>query len=196
MAFCSRKLNRRGRVRHGIRCRLCAACSALVLASAAVGQSGGLFAPLGPERTGAASAVGAVVADQITLRHRLATIDFGMLERVHATARPGSPPPALRLNLFDDASYEVIVDTVEPTFSGGYAISGRIAGEPTGSATLVVNGPTVAGSVRTIAGTWRISSVGGGRYAIGEIDPARAEGSCEVVAAPGVGLRNEPSGRQ
>ena len=162
------------------------AFSAVALASAAAGQPVGLFIPAGPERLGSPSAAGTVTADRTVLRHRLATIDFGLLERVHAAAaRPASPPPALTLNLFDGVSHEVVIDTVEPTFSGGYAISGRIAGEPPGSATLVVNGSTVAGSVRTMAGTWRISSTASGRYAIEELDPAEMEGSCEVVVPHG-----------
>jgi len=167
---------------------------AFALASLAAGQPGELFAPLGPERLGSASSVGAGTVDQFTLRHRLARIDLRMLERVHAAvASSGLPPPALTLNLFDGVSYEVVVDMAEPTFSGGFAISGRIAGEPLSSATLVVNGPTVAGSVRTTAGTWRISSAGGERYVISEIDPAEIEGSCEVVAPEGAGHPNVPA---
>ena len=72
----------------------------------------------------------------------------------------------LALNLFPDAEYEAIVDRTEKTFSGGYSLSGSLAGEPLASVTLVVNGTTVAGSVRTSQATYRIRSVGVGRYAI------------------------------
>lgn len=172
------------------------AVSLFGLASAAPGQSDGLFSPAGPERVGAASTVAAATVDDTALRHRLVTIDFGMLDRVHAAAtRPNSPPGPLTLNLFDGASHELIVDMAEPTFSGGYAISGRIAGDPQGSATLVVNGPTVAGSVRTTTGTWRISPAGGGHYEITEIDPSKTEDTCGTAATLGAGPPHEPRRR-
>ena len=44
---------------------------------------------------------------------------------------PGSVRPAygelLRLNLFDDTLFMGVVERIEPTFSGGYSISGRLS---------------------------------------------------------------------
>ena len=39
-----------------------------------------------------------------------------------------------------------------------------------GTLTIVVNGETVRGSVRTLGGTYQIRSVGGGRYVISEVE--------------------------
>ena len=129
--------------------------------------------------------------DATTLRRRVVTMDLGRLQRPRAaaTALPRSPvqskatsprsgrrdaaPAAdeiLTLNLFEDAVFTGIVERTAPTFSGGYSISGRLVGDPLGTLTLVVNGETVAGSVRTLGGTYRIRSVGGGLYAISEVD--------------------------
>jgi hypothetical protein len=174
------------------------AVSLFAAASAVSGQSGGLFSPAGPERAGAAVSAAAAAVDETALRHRLVTIDFGMLERVRAAAARPNPAPGpgpLTLNLFDGASHELIVDMAEPTFSGGYSVSGRIAGDPPGSATLVVNGPAVAGSVRTTTGTWTISPAGGGRYAITETDPSKMQDAC---GTPPAGARppHEPRRRR
>ena len=129
--------------------------------------------------------------DVTTLRRRMVTMDLGRLQRARAaaTALPRSPVQSkaasprsgrrdaaraadeiLTLNLFEDAVFTGIVERTAPTFSGGYSISGRLVGDPLGTLTLVVNGETVAGSVRTLGGTYRIRSVGGGLYAISEVD--------------------------
>ena len=105
--------------------------------------------------------------DDITLRSRVVLIDLGQLDRAQAAvAAPPTPQPkdtpsrpdkrraapapgtTLTLNLFDDTVVTGIVEWTEPTFSGGYAVSGRLVEEPLGTLTLVVNGETVAGTVR------------------------------------------------
>ena len=53
-----------------------------------------------------------------------------------------------------------------PTFSGGYAISGRIDSVALGIMKLVLKGEVVAGTVRTPRRTYRIQSAGGGMHAI------------------------------
>ena len=129
--------------------------------------------------------------DAITLRSRVVMMDLDRLQRARATAAAllrspvqskavSSPsggrdavPAAdeiLTLNLFEDAVFTGIVERTAPTFSGGYSISGRLVGEPMGTLTLVVNGETVAGSVRTLGGTYQIRSVGGGHYVISEVE--------------------------
>ena len=142
------------------------------------GQGKGLFSAVEPvaarTRTPASASTGAT-----THRRRLVAIDFGMLSRARAAAsrrqKPGSarrriPPATLTLNLFQDVVLTGIVERTEPTFSGGYSVSGRLAGEPLGTMTLVVNGETVAGAVRTLRGTYRIRSAGRGRYAISQVE--------------------------
>ena len=127
--------------------------------------------------------------DGITVRRRVVTMDLDRLQRAGATTLPRSPvqskalsprsgrrdavpaPDAtLTLNLFEDVVFTGIVERTAPTFSGGYSISGRLVGKPLGTLTLVVNGETVAGSVRTLGGTYRIRSVGDGLYAISEVE--------------------------
>ena len=127
--------------------------------------------------------------DATTLRRRVVTMDLGRLQRARAAAlsrqpvrtkavSPGSGgrdavPAAdgiLTLNLFEDAVFTGIVERTAPTFSGGYSISGRLVDDPLGTLTLVVNGETVAGSVRTLGGTYQIRSVGGGHYVISEVE--------------------------
>ena len=80
------------------------------------------------------------------------------------------PDATLTLNLFDDTVVTGVVEWTDPTFSGGYSLSGRLVEDPLGTMTLVVNGERVAGSVRTADGTYRIRSVAEGVYAVSEVE--------------------------
>ena len=80
-----------------------------------------------------------------------------------------TPDATLTLNLFEDVVVTGMVERTAPTFSGGYSISGRLVGKALGTLTIVVNGETIAGAVRTLGGTYRIRSLGSGRYTISEV---------------------------
>lgn len=67
----------------------------------------------------------------------------------------------------------LLVERVAPTFSGGRALSGRLAGVEQGVMTLVVNGAVVAGTVRTPEATYRIRPAGNGLHAVSEVDLSR-----------------------
>ena len=156
----------------------------LVLTTLAVAaQAADLFTPVdAPPPSGP--------LDALTLRSRVVTIDFGQLARAQAAAAspaqtvhttdvsprtdPSRPPPApgltLTFNLFDDVVVTGIVERTAPTFSGGYSVSGHLLEEPLGTLTLVVNGATVAGTVRLLGETYQIRSRGDGLYAISEVE--------------------------
>ena len=119
-----------------------------------------------------------------------------MLARAReAAAQRTEPPTVLTLNLFDDVVHEAIIEWTAPTFSGGYSISGRLVDDPLSTVTLVVNGETVAGTVRMPGGTYRIRSVGGGLYAVSELDPSKMpmrEDDVLILPDPGPGMFFEP----
>ena len=148
---------------------------AALAAGEAAGQPGGLFLVVEPA-AGFAGPGLQTSPDALTLRRRLVSIDFGQLTPAVDAATAGvaaGPSGVLRLNLFDDASFAALVERTAPTFSGGYSLSGRLAGVEMGTVTLVVNGDVVAGTVRTPEATYRIRSVGGGLHAVSQIDPAQ-----------------------
>ena len=66
----------------------------------------------------------------------------------------------------------------------GYVLSGRLIGEPFGTMTLVVNGTVVAGTVRTLEGTWRIRTAGAGLYRIRQVDLSTLPPEGEPLAEP------------
>ena len=167
-----------------------------LLSPAAESQQSGLFSAVnrGVEQLDSP----AVLLDNTALRHRVMTMDLEMLRRAQSAALPRPPvrtraaspdsggrdaAPAseatLTLNLFEDVVLTGIVERTAPTFSGGYSISGRLVEEPLGTLTVVVNGETVAGSVRTLGGTYQIHSVGGGHYVISEVEEPPL--LCEVL---------------
>ena len=82
--------------------------------------------------------------------------------RTDKSSTPPTPGTTLTLNLFDDTVVTGLVEWTDPTFSGGYSVSGRLVGDPLGSLTLVVNGERVVGTVQSPEGTYRIRSVGDG----------------------------------
>ena len=149
----------------------------------------GLFLPLGgglsAEVQGAlaGSVQGNPLLADGVIRSRRVAIDFALLgERVQGLLnRPDADPvqdqaPLLLLNFFDDASVEVLVDSVEPAvLENGYVVSGSVPGQP-GSVVLVVHADTndrvvaVSGSASTAEGAFRLSTIGGGTYSIEEID--------------------------
>ena len=136
-------------------------------------QSGGLFSPVKSSESSEFRSAAMARPDDLTMRRRQVTIDFGMLELSKATLsqRTGTPSK-LTLNLFDDTVLTAIVDRTAPT-STGYSLSGRIEGVELGTVTLVVNGSVVAGSVRTPGGSYRIRSIGKRLYAISQIDESK-----------------------
>ena len=129
--------------------------------------------------------------DDIALRSRVVTVDLDQLDRAQESVAdppdqttqtrdvsprtdeagvaptPGTP---LTLNLFDDTVVTGMVEWTDPTFSGGYSVSGRLVGDPLGSMTLVVNGERVVGTVQTREGTYRIRSAGDGLSTISEVE--------------------------
>ncbi len=146
--------------------------------------------------------------DASVVRSRVVTMDLGRLQRARAAAsvlprqpvhtkavsprrdKPDATPApdaTLTLNLFQDVVFTGIVDSTAPTFSGGYSISGRLVGELLGTLALVVNGQTVAGTVRTPGGTYWIRSAGDGLYAISQVELPPLE--CEVLGSEAGGTR-------
>ncbi len=128
-------------------------------------------------------------SDDLTLRSRVVTIDFTQLQRARAAAAHRQtflatasspradrdrvlpePSATLTFNLFDDVVVTAIVERTAPTFSGGYSVSGHLVEEPLDTMTLVVNGETVAGTVRRLGETYHIRSMGEGLYAVSEVE--------------------------
>ena len=95
----------------------------------------------------------------------------------------------LTLNLFDDASFTGLVQSVAPTLSGGYSLSGPLAGVDMGTMTLVVNGDVVAGTVRTPEATYHIRPAGAGLHAVSQVDLSRPPPLGEPI--PGQGWEEE-----
>ena len=179
----------------GARCSVALALALLVALAAgeAAGQSGGLFREVPPAAAGAAAGF-STVSDSIALRRRLVAIDFGQLTPpTDPAAFPGgaeaAPSGVLTLNLFDDASFTGLVQSVAPTFSGGYSLSGPLTGVEMGTMTLVVNGDVVAGTVRTLEATYRIRPAGAGLHAVSQVDPSRLPPLGEPI--PGRGWEEE-----
>ena len=107
------------------------------------------------------------------LRRREVTVETGMLARP-----PVEMPTLLPLNLFEDVLLTGVIEHRTRTFSGGYALSGRLFGIEGGTVALVVNGHVVAGTVRTPTATYQIRPTGAGMHLISQIDPWQSSLRC------------------
>lgn len=156
------------------------------------GHSADLFTPV----TGTPPS--SLPSDDPTLRSRVVTMDLEQIRRARAAAASSGRPrysadaaaatgsaatvaTALTLNLFEDVVVTGQVEHTAPTYSGGYSISGHLVEEPLGTMTLVVNGETVAGTVRRLGATYQILSVGEGLYAISEVEESPLHHAAEVL---------------
>lgn len=88
---------------------------------------------------------------------------------------------ALRLNLFDDAAFNVLIERIETqtrqgkprSLNSGFVQFGRIQGLPTSEVYLVKRGGTVVGNVRLPDGKlYEIRSVGSGLQSVIEVNTA------------------------
>ena len=126
-----------------------------------------------------------------TLASRFAGIDFGQFDPSLETV--SSPlgvdevrrlaPRTVALNLFDDATFTGRIEHVEPTASG-YAFWGGIDGVEMGTMTMVVNGDTVVGAVRTPQTVYTITTIDSGSYVIRQIDESSLPPSAYPLEVP------------
>ena len=118
-----------------------------------------------------AGPVAAMEVPPTVLRQRFVGIDLDGLGRARQQLGTVAARAPLRLNLFDDAVFQVVITDTGPT-SGGYWLSGHLASKEMASVTLVVNGEVVAGTVRAPGATYAIRWVGNGVHLIRQLDPA------------------------
>ena len=134
-------------------------------------------------------------ASSAVLRSRVAEVDLGQLESARLGVE-GRRQVRLGLNLFADAAFEALFERSAPTASG-YTLTGRLEGDPLGTAVLAVNGEWVAGQVWGTQGRYFIHPLGGGVAALRQMDPS-APVHCGVGEdlAEGAGDASPPAADQ
>ena len=124
----------------------------------------------------------------------LARVDFAGLSALR-DAVEGGVASRLRIDLYRDLSFDAVLDRATRT-ERGYALTGRVEGEPSSAVVLVANGESFHGSVWTSAGAYGIGtagsaqvverlppSAGGCAVAPGGAGPASAEGAAPASAS-------------
>ena len=115
---------------------------------AAAQQTSGLFV----EAAGPAASAAARQATPERMRSRTVTIDFSRLGTRDAAVGGGR---TLLLNLFDDVSYEAVLDRVDPT-SGGFVWVGHIAGIDMSTVSLASDDGVMSGLIQTPDATYSV----------------------------------------
>ena len=179
------------RVCRAIFCSLAVAMSCAGIGVAAAAEEGALFQLLeaavvdssGDESVQELRSTGRVpTRGGETIRHREARVDFARLAAVKADLDSGQSA-TLDLNLFDDVAFKAVDLRTAPTSAGGYSLAGRLEGVLFGTATLVVNGDIVKGTVRASSGTYTIDAAGGVCH-IRLVDPSTLPPLGEPLRAP------------
>ena len=117
-------------------------------------------------------------------RLRTTELDFAGLRALRQAAASGRPSRT-RLNLFEDAEFDWVVERTAST-ERGYSLSGPLSGMDGGTATLVVNDGVAVGSAWTPDGAYRIRTVGRMQI-IERVQPSRAarcEASLRTAGVP------------
>ena len=87
---------------------------------------------------------------------------------------PGqSIPSGIRLDLTDDTSREMIIDSKTPGALTTTVIQGHLGTAPHSDVTFVIKDSTVAGTIRMDRRVFRIQSIGNGEHLLVEIDPEK-----------------------
>ena len=149
------------------------ACLGSTVVLSAAERLAPIFVDVGP-----AAAVPAVA--QSGIRQRVAEVDLEALGDVRRRVREGSPAQ-VGLNLWPDSQFDALIERTRRT-SGGYSLSGRLAGIPHGATTLVVNGDVVVGTVWTPSGLYDIRTVDGVQV-VRQVDVASLPPLAEPVLA-------------
>ena len=130
-------------------------------------------------------------SDPGVLRERSVRVDASLLDIAQLAAGRWVTPTLLRAQLFEDVAFSAVVDHTGPT-SAGYWISGAVTEPTPGEFTLVVNGRTIAGTVRTHSGDlYKIRTEDTGNTFVREID-ASASLPRELSLRPRLGRTARP----
>ncbi len=136
----------------------------------------------------------AVVPD-VAIRARAVVINAAALPTANARAGDG-----VRLNLFEDVTFDVVLEALSVRTNDQYTWAGRIVGDASSSVTIAVRNDVLQANVHTPEhGTFQIRYVADGLHHVYEIDPTKF-GECvigpehAVSPAPAPRIR-PPAGR-
>lgn len=135
---------------------------------------------VGPSCAAPAACAGGIFTDTA----RSGSVDPGIRPTVRRQRRvevdvtrvlpPGEgPSPRLTLNLFPDVCVIARRERATEPGRGTVQWEGRVAGASPGTATLVIDGPVMVGTVRLGPEVYEIRYVGKGVHVIMEVDPSR-----------------------
>ncbi len=130
-------------------------------------------APAGLLQKATAKAQGdaAPAKERMIKRSRYVTFDLDSIREKDGSLNADSPKvQTLRLNLFDDAVYEAVLDRLARKRSGAWAWTGHLKGEDGSNVTLIINKDIVAGNIFLTGAAYAIRSAGEGLHIVREID--------------------------
>uniref|UniRef100_A0ACD5GWI3 M12 family metallo-peptidase n=1 Tax=Desertifilum tharense IPPAS B-1220 TaxID=1781255 RepID=A0ACD5GWI3_9CYAN len=122
--------------------------------------------------------------DPTISRQRFVDVNFTLL--------PDTGGQTLQLNLFDDATFNVILDAVRPSTDNSSTVRiGEIEGIPESQVILVNDGEVISGNISLPDGRFfHIRFVGNNVHAIREIDPAKLPQGDPTDTLPGAEPNN------
>lgn len=117
---------------------------------------------------GAARAAANAPPQEAAVRSRLVTVNRGAMPSTSST-----PGELLRLNLFNDASFDVVLEAVSARSADRYTWVGRLADDALSNVALVAHGEVTQINVHSpVHGEYQLRYVGDGIHEAREIDPS------------------------
>ena len=112
-----------------------------------------------------------MAASQAAVRSRTVGINLGVLSGpqgdLGSQALKGN---TIQMNLFEDTAYNVVIDSIEASASGGTAWNGHIAGQFPSYAYMIYTEGVFAAHVASLRGVYEVQYSGGDIYTISQLE--------------------------
>jgi hypothetical protein len=118
------------------------------------------------------------------IRFRFVSVEFNLLTRAASFEQNAANRPFLLLNLFDDVTFEAILDRREVRSDKSFTLFGRVQGIENSQVTLVVEDGVLVGNIRVNDAYYQIRYGGEGIHAIYQIDPTTFPANSSPAIAP------------
>jgi hypothetical protein len=105
------------------------------------------------------------------MRARYVTLNQDLLRAISASTADQAPSiDRFTLNLFDDATYQAVYESLETPSQGNFIWLGHLEGQPDSQVSLAIEAGIMSGSVSLPGASYQVRYLGEGLHAIYQID--------------------------
>jgi hypothetical protein len=119
------------------------------------------------------------------IRFRFVSVEFNLLTRAASFEQNAANRPFLLLNLFDDATFNAMLDRREVRSDKSFTLFGRVQGIENSQVTLVVEDGVLVGNIKVQDAMYQIRYAGKDVHVVYQIDRRTFPPDSEPVVVPG-----------